>query len=349
MTRYRPYGGPRPGAGRHLDAPGRASPAHAPRKRSGVAERLDASADMVVDRLNQRGVPVMRYDAAEFPQALILTATHTANGPGWRGILDNGDRSVRLEEVRAVYYRRPGRPTIAEGVPEPYAVWAQNQADAALLNVVSALPVRWINNPHDDRLASHKPQQLVRAVKAGFRVPRSIITNDPDAARAFAREVAGPLICKPVLGGRIDTGAERRLMVATHALDPTDMDDSLRLTAHYIQETVPKLFEVRLTVVGNAAFACTITATTGAAQTDWRTDPDGIKLGTTPVPAAVATAARHYMASYGLAFGAFDFGVTPDGEWVYFECNPAGTWAWVESRTGLPIAAAHPDYLQEAR
>jgi len=312
-----------------------------------VAERLDASADMVVDQLNQRGVPVMRYDAAQFPQALTLTATHGAGEAGWRGLLDDGRRSVRLEEVGAVYHRRPGRPTIADNVPEPYATWARNQADAALLNVVSALPVRWINNPHDDRLASHKPQQLVRAVRAGFRVPRSIITNDPDAARAFAREVAGPLICKPVLGGRIDTGAERRLMVATHALNPADVDDSLRLTAHYIQETVPKLFEVRLTVVGDSAFACTITATTEAAHTDWRTDPHGINLGTAPVPGPVAAAARRFMASYGLAFGAFDFGVTPEGDWVFFECNPAGTWAWVESRTGLPIAAAHADYLQE--
>ena len=314
-----------------------------------VAEQLDASADMVVDQLNRRAVPVMRYDAAEFPQSLTLTAAHGANGangPGWRGVLDNGDRSVRLQDVRAVYYRRPGRPIIAETIPEPYATWAQNQADAALLNVVSALPVRWINNPHDDRIASHKPQQLVRAVRAGLRVPRSIITNDPEAARAFARDIDGPLICKPVLGGRLDTGAERQLMVPTHPLDPADIDDSLRLTAHYIQETVPKLYEVRLTVVGGAVFACTITAATEAARTDWRTDPDGIKVGTIEVPDPIAAAVHRFMTAYGTVFGAFDFAVTPDGDWVFFECNPAGTWAWVESHTGLPIAAAHADYLQ---
>lgn len=52
------------------------------------------------------------------------------------------------------------------------------------------------------------------------------------------------------------------------------------------------------------------------------------------------------MASYGIGFGFFDIAVTPDDDWVFFENNPAGTWSWVENRTGLPIAAAHADYLQ---
>ncbi|WP_329133904.1 ATP-grasp ribosomal peptide maturase [Streptomyces sp. NBC_01476] len=311
-----------------------------------VAERLDASADVVVDELNRRDVPVMRYDTAEFPQTLTLTASHAAERSGWRGVLDNGQRSIRLEEVRAVYYRRPGRPAIAENVPEPYATWARNQADGALLNVISALPVRWINNPHVDRVASHKPQQLVAAVRAGLHVPRSIITNDPEAAREFAAEIKGPLISKPVLGGRLDTGTGRPLMVATHALDPAEIDDSLRLTAHYLQEEIPKAHEVRLTVVAGRPFACTITATTDQAHTDWRTDPDGIDLGTTTVPEPVAAGVRRFMAEHGIVFGAFDFAVTPAGDWVFFECNPCGTWAWVENRTGLAIASAHADYLQ---
>lgn len=287
----------------------------------------------------------MRYDASDFPQRITLTARHRAVEAGWSGILDDGHRSVRLEDVRAVYYRRPGRPTVAAAVPEPYATWAREQADAALLNVVSALPVRWINNPHHDRLASHKPQQLVAAARAGLRVPRSIITNDPDEARSFAEQVGGPVVCKPVVGGRLDAGG-RSLMVATHVLDTTTIDDSLRLTAHYLQEQIPKDHEVRLTVVDGGMFPARISTTTAAARTDWRTDPGGLDLSVAHLPGQVAAAVRRFMASYRIGFGAFDFAVTPAGEWVFFECNPAGTWAWVENRTGLPIAAAHADYLR---
>ncbi|MYW11492.1 ATP-grasp ribosomal peptide maturase [Streptomyces sp. SID2563] len=311
-----------------------------------VAERLDAAADMVVDQLNQRSVAVMRFDSADFPQHVSLTAGHRPTAAGWEGVLSDGHRSVRLQDVRAVYYRRPGRPRIADTVPEPYATWAQNQADAAMLNLLSALPVRWINNPHHDRIAAHKPQQLVAAARAGLRVPRSLITNDPDEARAFARTVGGPLICKPVLGGRLNTGGERQLMVATHRVDPTRFDDSVRLTAQCFQEDIPKKYEVRLVAVDGNMFAGTIVGASEKARTDWRTDYENLEYGTTEVPDSVGDAVRRFMASYGIVFGSFDFAVTSDDTWVFFENNPAGTWSWVENRTGLPIAAAHADYLQ---
>lgn len=311
-----------------------------------VAERLDASADMVVDQLNRRSVPVMRFDSADFPQSISLAADHGSTAPGWEGVLSDERRSVRLGDVRAVYYRRPGRPVIADTVAEPYTTWAQSQADAAMLNLLSALPVRWINNPHHDRIAAHKPQQLVAATRAGLRVPRSIITNDPASARSFAKTVNGPLICKPVLGGRLNTGAERQLMVATHRVDPAGFDDDIRLTAHYFQEDVPKKYEVRLVYVDGCMFAGTLLGTSDKARTDWRTDYEHIEYGTTEVPGEVAVAVRRFMASYGIVFGSFDFAVTPDDDWVFFENNPAGTWSWVENRTGLPIAAAHADYLQ---
>ncbi|MYW03811.1 hypothetical protein GT354_37130 [Streptomyces sp. SID3343] len=53
------------------------------------------------------------------------------------------------------------------------------------------------------------------------------------------------------------------------------------------------------------------------------------------------------MARMGLFFGAFDFAVRPDGEWVFFEVNPSGQWHWLVRRTGLPLVEAMADALQE--
>ncbi|RII07982.1 hypothetical protein DSC45_34265 [Streptomyces sp. YIM 130001] len=314
-----------------------------------VAEQLDAAADMVVDQLNRRDVPLVRIDAADLPQQVTLTATHDGDRAGWDGVIDDGHRAVRLCDIRAVYWRRPGRPVIDPAVAEPYRTWAQNQADAALLNLLSALrAVPWINNPHHDRLASHKPQQLVAAVECGLRVPRSIVTNDPAAARAFAKQIDGPLVCKPILGGRLPSvDGGRPLMVPTHRVSVDALDDSIRTTAHLLQEQIPKAFEVRLIAVGDAVFGATIHAASDRAGTDWRTDPDHLTYGTIPVPQDIASACLRLISVHGLAFGAMDFAVTPAGEWVFFENNPAGTWAWVENHTGLPIAAAHADYLTQ--
>lgn len=310
-----------------------------------VAETLDAAADMVVAELNQRSAPVVRFDVADFPQQLTLTAAYDS---GWSGVLEHAGRSVRLDTIRSIYWSRPGRPAVDETIPDAYRSWARDQADAALLNVLAALPVRWLNNPHVDRPASHKPQQLAVATRCDLTVPRTLVTNDPVAARKWASEIGGPIVVKPVLGGRLNDPAGRRRMVPCHEVDPDTIDDTVRLTAHLFQERIPKDFEVRLTVVGRQLFAATIHTSSVQAGQDWRTDYPNLSYGTCSVPEDVAQGVLDYCTWYGLNFAAMDFALTPQGRWVFFECNPAGTWAWVEQRTGLPIAAAHATYLMGA-
>ena len=58
---------------------------------------------------------------------------------------------------------------------------------------------------------------------------------------------------------------------------------------------------------------------------------EGEKLSPQPPPG---------VAPFGLSFGAFDFVVTPEGRWVFLECNPAGQYGWLEGHTGLPITEA---------
>ena len=47
----------------------------------------------------------------------------------------------------------------------------------------------------------------------------------------------------------------------------------------------------------------------------------------------------------GLTWGAFDFGVTDDGDWVFFECNPNGQWLWIELQAKYPLAGVVADEL----
>ena len=54
---------------------------------------------------------------------------------------------------------------------------------------------------------------------------------------------------------------------------------------------------------------------------------------------------------FNLSFGAFDFIVTPDDQWVFLEVNPNGQWLWIEMETGMKISDAisealmHPELL----
>lgn len=93
------------------------------------------------------------------PASSSVSAAPTMSGPGfpprhagWSGILDEGAgrRGSRTSGPSTAAW--PKRPHIADTVPKPYRTWAQNQAHAALLDVLAALPVvPWISNPHADR------------------------------------------------------------------------------------------------------------------------------------------------------------------------------------------------------
>ena len=49
----------------------------------------------------------------------------------------------------------------------------------------------------------------------------------------------------------------------------------------------------------------------------------------------------------GLTFGAIDLILTPQGDHIFLEINPAGQWAWLQDSTGDPIAKTIAMWLQE--
>lgn len=54
-----------------------------------------------------------------------------------------------------------------------------------------------------------------------------------------------------------------------------------------------------------------------------------------------------YCAELGLAYGAFDFAIRPDGRWVFLECNPCGQYGWIEDVLSVPITETIADLLCE--
>lgn len=311
-----------------------------------LAEELDPTADLVVHALTERRVPVLRLDLADFPRHITLAAEHGGTAPGWRGNLTTTARAARLEDVRAVYYRRPGLPRIDPGVPEEYREWAAAQALVGMVQVLTSLPVTWMHHPDVYRACAHKPGQLTTAAATGLTVPRTLITNSLDAAREWARAIDAPLVTKPVTSASIRTTGARPMMLPTRRFHADELDEGIETTAHLLQEWIPKSREVRLTVVGRRMFPVAIHAGSTAAEVDWRADYDALEYEPTEAPEEVEQGVLRFMDRYGLNFGAFDFAVTPAGRWVFFECNPAGQWQFIAAATRLSIAEAHADLLQ---
>ncbi|MDH6577647.1 ATP-grasp ribosomal peptide maturase [Kitasatospora sp. MAP5-34] len=309
-----------------------------------ITGTFDPTADLVIEELNRRAVPVFRADMAWFPSRLTLAAG--LDGTGWRGTLTTDRRALDLSTVRAVYYRRPTSPEFPDDMPPEARAVATAEARRGFGGLLSALPCRWLPPPGRAADAEYKPLQLRVAIECGLGVPRTLITNDPDAAKQFADGLGAPVVYKPFtpIRGTVDGHS---VAVYANVLQPSDLPHpDIATTAHLFQEWVPKAYEVRLTVVGQRLFAAEIHAGSAAARVDWRSDYDSLTCKSCDPPPTVAAGVLRMLAQLGLPYGAFDFVVTPSGEWWFLEVNPNGQYAFVEQATGLPITATICDHLE---
>jgi ATP-grasp ribosomal peptide maturase len=299
-----------------------------------LTQAFDPTADCVVEELNRRGAPVFRCDPGEFPTRLTLAARL---GEGWTGSLRLPDRTLCLDRVGCVYYRRPSMFELPDDLAE--ARWALAEARMGLGGVLSALP-RWLNHPADIARSEYKPVQLAQARAAGLLVPETLITNDPDEARRFVAgrdAVYKPLTATWISGSRI---------LYTTPVTEADCDESIRHTAHLFQERIAKQYEIRATYIDGIIHAARLDTASEKACSDWRADYAGVRYSIARLPDPVAEAVDRLMRALRLRFGALDLIVAPDDEHWFLEVNPNGQWGWIEDATGLPIAASIADALQ---
>ncbi len=83
-------------------------------------------------------------------------------------------------------------------------------------------------------------------------------------------------------------------------------------------------------------------------KVDWRTVSfDTLLHEQGIIPKKFSKELVQYLKSLQLPFGAFDFILTPENEFVFLECNPNGQWLWIENLTGFPISKAIANWLEK--
>ncbi|MER5478630.1 ATP-grasp ribosomal peptide maturase [Streptomyces sp. NPDC002734] len=298
----------------------------------------DVTADLVVDRLDARGVPVLRVDPAELPGAVGLSGEY--GGGVLEGTLSVGGRRVGLGALRSVWVRRPGVPGSAAGQA---SAWLTQEASQALYGMLRGSGARWMNPPEAAYLARHKPWQLRLAQECGLTVPATLITTVPHDARDFARRHR-ELVVKPVSGTHPQ---DPPLVVPTSRVPPDADFDAVALGPTLLQQLVAKRADIRLTAVGDRLLAARkeVSPDASADDVDVRFAPSAHAWRPVGVPGRVAEGVHGYLEAARLAYGAFDFAEDARGDWWFLECNQSGQFAFVELDTGQPITDAVAAWL----
>ncbi|EHN79130.1 ATP-grasp ribosomal peptide maturase [Streptomyces coelicoflavus] len=304
-----------------------------------VTEADDVTADMVITELNRRDVPVVRFNPADIGERLTVSARFGACPMPVAGELCTPSRTAGLSTVRAVYWRRPEWPSFPR-LSSHDACFAAAQVRYGLGGVLYALdgPL-WVNHPLCVAAADYKPAQLVHAQQLGFRVPPTLVTNDPAEAREFVRS-QGHAISKTL---RWTAYARDGVPMTgwTDQVTAEEIDDSVRVVPHLFQARVDKVADLRVLIVGRRTFAVRI----DSGLLDWRKDYSALAYSVVRLPGRVGEALHAYLDRLKLVSGSFDLAVDRAGDYWWLELNPNGQWGWLEKETGLPMSTAFADLL----
>lgn len=306
-----------------------------------LTEPDDTTADLVVKELDSRGTPVLRVDTADFPLSLQVSARFDGV---WKGEIRSLNGSVDLCDIRSVYVRRPTVFAFPESMTDAERRFAAREARRGIGGLLLSLPCSWVNHPSRTADAEHKPYQLATAAACGLSVPRTVITNAPDDAPDHSAHLGPSIVYKALASATVADG-ERVSFIPTTEVPASDLaDPRVALTAHQFQQRVPKIHDVRATVIGKQVFAANILAP-GEGLLDWRADYSALRYEPVSLPRHVEASLLALLDRLGLSFAAADFVVTADGQHYFVDLNPSGQWGWIQEATGLPIAAAIAAHL----
>lgn len=305
-----------------------------------VAGAHDPHVKAVTRHLDERGVEWKCVNVAALPEAPL------SYDPGAGSLAYGGQE---LGGFTTVWSRRSYDPHLPT-VPEEYQEFARQEFRLLFHGALLGMEPHWVSHPLAVRLATSKPYQLRIAARQGhFRIPDTLVTSDPGAARAFLRRHNGEAVAKAI-GKPLVRRSREPTMVFTSRVTEAAMErlDGLRFGPCILQQFIHKAWEVRATVVANQVFAARMdTAGVEGAEVDWRVAPDFDAIAHSPAepPEHVRRGCVEMCREFGLRFGAFDFVVDAAGDWYFLEVNPNGQWAWLEDLAGLPISRALADEL----
>ncbi len=310
------------------------------------------SVALVAKAIARRGGHAIRFDTDRYPTDVRLTAYYGAsNSEGdERLTLTNEEGEFDLREVTAVWHRR-----LNFGARIPSTLDRQlrhaslSEASAAAHGMLASLKAFRVDEVRHIRHAENKQLQLQAARELGLDTPRTLTTNDPAAARAFAKTCESGMVTKMLSSFAVyDEG--RELVVFTNPVKPEELADlsGLSLCPVTFQELLAKSLELRVTVVGQRVMSASLDSGVSArAAHDWRRD--GLRMVQSwrlyQLPGEVEEKILRLMDYFSLNYGAIDIILTPDGRHVFLELNPSGEFFWLERSPGLPVSEAIADLL----
>lgn len=255
------------------------------------------------------------------------------------------------KDITSVWFRRPVdlHPPV-EVLDKDAKDFCQKQGTAFLRGFYFSIhdDCRWVNPLPSLHQARHKISQLCLARKIGFKIPATIVSNEPENILSFSKQYRH--VCVKSLdapnfrnGGKLHAWLTRPVTFK----EIKDNYEEITLCPVFFQELLSKKSDIRVTVIGEKIFSVEIDSQTQErSRNDFRgLSPENLKHSVHQLPEDIQKKIISFMRNQGLVFSAFDFVRTLDDRYVFIENNPNGQWLWLEYLTGLALRDEMIDYL----
>ncbi|OGM92806.1 hypothetical protein A2372_01315 [Candidatus Wolfebacteria bacterium RIFOXYB1_FULL_54_12] len=318
----------------------------------------DDCAKLVIDQLSSKGADLVRFNTNEF-HSKVKAVMHLSGRGDFQGRYEFPDSVLPFSQVGVVWNRRIHEPELDYDLGNPeLQAWMADEAEMAM-NISFTMFTCPVINPWEinERLKFNKMIQMQRAASLGLEVPLSCITNNLSEIKEFWREAEEEVIFKKIRKGLFRFSNGETLLLHTSKIPREMMTEEnlarMRFSPMFLQEHIPKRFDVRSVVVDEKVFSVTIDSQgVEEGKTDYRTAAVMGKLKEMPhkeidLGEDVNKKLVAFSKSFGLTFSVIDLVITPDGRIVFLEDNPNGQWAWLEHMTGAPISEAFANTLIE--
>ncbi len=218
--------------------------------------------------------------------------------------------------------------------PEYLQKMGQLQAELNFMLRVARCPI--LNSPANSLSNYSKPYQAALLARAGFDVPRSLITNIPAAARAFWEECNHQVVFKGV--SNVTTLAQ--LLTPETVLLLNKLPCSPTLFQEYVAGD-----DYRVHVIGDEAFVTRVVAENVDYRRASLIQSEQIQVEAGNLPPEIVDRCIAFTHSLGLAASGMDFKQQASGRLVALELNPYPQFTFYDRRSGQPITRAVVDYL----
>jgi hypothetical protein len=297
---------------------------------------IDPPMAAVRAELERQRLPVTFLDQ----EAVLATDVELRVDVTVTGSVCSRETTVDLGAVHAAY----PRPYDPRELPAVKLAAAGSPARQHALDVYDLLvswadltPAMVVNRPEAASSNMVKPYQAAQINAAGFDVPDTLLTTDPDAAQDFW-ERHGSVIYKSISGVRS----------IVSRLKPEHLSrlDDVRSCPTQFQAFIPGQ-DYRVHVVGDDIFACEVKSDADDYRFAER-QGSSAQLRSTALPGDVAERCQRLAAAMQLHLAGVDLRRTPDGRWYCFEVNPSPAFSYYQEHTGQPIDQAIAGLLARA-